>query len=462
MVDDLHLLDRWSRSPPVATGVLAAGGAAVLAAALCASGVLREMPTALLLSGFALAAAATTALAIRGARERQRVWGMARLLNRTVRQSPMLVLITDVRQRIIHVNPAFTALTGHPADEALGRNACMLATEGADPEADAAFRSALRDGTAFRGPLRLRRRGGGTLWLGARITALRDDRGEVTHLVLVGEDVGQQREQEARLRRISHELEERVVERTLELARRTEELATANAELESFNYTLSHDLRRPLTTIRSFSEFLLEDYGERLDDAGRADLRRVMAAADRMDLMIRDLLRLCRVQRAPLERRAVDVGAVGRAIMDDLRRSAPERSLRFEAAGPLQTEADPELLRLVLENLLENAWKYTARREQAEVVLGAREREGRREFYVRDNGAGFDAARAREAFEPFKRLHRHEEFEGTGIGLATVKRAVERHGGEVWVDAAPERGATFWFTLAPTPADAAGSRSDRP
>ena len=245
--------------------------------------------------------------------------------------------------------------------------------------------------------------------------------------------------------RLLRSLEERV-------ARRTSQLELANRELESFAYSVSHDLRAPLRAIDGFARAVLEDHGERLPPEGRAYLERVCHAAERMGRLIDDLLALSRVTRREMHRRPVDLSALARAVADELAVDEPGREVEVRIAPGLTAEADPGLVRLLLENLLRNAWKYTRPRERARVEFGAeRGAAGETVFYVRDNGVGFDPRHAGRLFQPFQRLHRDEEFEGTGIGLATAFRVVRRHGGRIWAEAEPGRGAVFRFTLEPGP-----------
>jgi DNA-binding response OmpR family regulator len=221
------------------------------------------------------------------------------------------------------------------------------------------------------------------------------------------------------------------------------ELERKNKELEAFSYSVSHDLRAPLRAIDGFSQALLEDYCDRLDRRGREYLGRVRAGARRMGELIDDLLMLSRMERAELHRAKVDLAVVARAVLDDLARREPERRVQVVVAEPLEAEGDGSLLRVLLENLLGNAWKFTCKTEEPHIEVGSRGEA----FFVRDNGAGFDMAYADQLFRPFRRLHDEGSFPGTGIGLATVQRIVERHGGKVWAEAAVSRGATFLFTL---------------
>ncbi len=236
------------------------------------------------------------------------------------------------------------------------------------------------------------------------------------------------------------ELEERVRERTAELQ-------AANKELESFSYSVSHDLRAPLRAIDGFSQALFEDYYEKLDVQGKGYIDRIRAACGRMAQLIDDLLSLSRVTRAEIRREEVDLSAMAHSIAEELRRTEPEREVEFAISPGLLARGDARLLHVVLQNLLSNAWKFTRKKAQARIELGVTEDNGRPVYFVRDNGAGFDMAYADKLFGAFQRLHSAREFEGTGIGLATVQRIIHRHGGRVWAEAAVGKGATFYFTL---------------
>jgi PAS domain S-box-containing protein len=231
------------------------------------------------------------------------------------------------------------------------------------------------------------------------------------------------------------------------LRRYAAQLEAANVELDAFSYAASHDLRTPLRGIDGFTQALQEEYQARLDEAGRGYLRRVRAATQRMGTLIDDLLRLSRVTRAELRRESVDLSAMAETVAAELKRTAPRRGVEFVIAPQVIGEGDPRLLRVVLENLLGNAWKYTGKHPRARIEFGVDQRDGRCAYFVRDDGAGFDMTYAKKLFGAFQRLHSSGEFDGTGIGLATVQRIVHRHGGRVWAEGAVERGATFYFTL---------------
>ena len=234
-----------------------------------------------------------------------------------------------------------------------------------------------------------------------------------------------------------------------ESLRRAKDAAeVANKELEAFSYSVSHDLRTPLRSIDGFSQALLEDYADKLDDEGKRHLVRVRAGAQRMGQLIDDLLKLSQVARSALRRTTVDLSRIVREVSDELRQSDADRQVAVVIKNELTAEGDPQLLKIALENLMGNAWKFTSKQPQAQIEFGNSDPvDGRSTFFVRDNGAGFDMRYADKLFGAFQRLHGITEFPGTGIGLATVQRVIHRHGGKVWAEGAVGLGATFFFTL---------------
>lgn len=276
--------------------------------------------------------------------------------------------------------------------------------------------------------------------------------GEVTHLAVFDCDVSDRAHRENAKSQINAQLERRVKERTAELQ-------SANQELEAFCYSVSHDLRSPLRAIRGFAKAVIEDYQTVLDETGKDYLQRVCAATERMNQLIDDLLSLSRVTRTQMQRKPVNLSKMARAIATELQETQRDRPVRFKFTEGLMADGDPHLLQVMLENLLGNAWKFTSKTADACIEFGLSDRpvlaEGKRYpgptnktvYFVRDNGAGFNMSYADKLFAPFQRLHKTSEFEGTGIGLATVSRIVQRHGGQVWATSEVNSGATFYFTL---------------
>jgi len=243
-------------------------------------------------------------------------------------------------------------------------------------------------------------------------------------------------------------LEHRVAERTQDVRQRSNELEILNRELEPFSYAVAHDLRSPLIAIGGFSEDLLENNASRLDPLAREQLERISSAALRMHGLIDDLLGLAKIVRAPLQRRAIDLTQLAREVTQEFRPTVPPRDIEFVIADDLQANGDRGLIRILLQNLLGNAFKFTSRRSAARIEVGSQTNEnGEREFFVRDNGSGFDPRYAAKLFRPFERLHTRAEFPGTGIGLAIAQRVVHRHGGQIRAESQVDFGATCFFTL---------------
>lgn len=237
-----------------------------------------------------------------------------------------------------------------------------------------------------------------------------------------------------------------------ELYRRTEELERSNRELEAFSYSVSHDLRAPLRAINGFSQALREEYESGLDDTARSYIERICNATARMGHLIDDLLDLSRVSRAELNAVEVDIGGLARETGDELRSAAPEREVELSIGEELFARADLHLLRVALQNLIGNAWKFTSENDVARITVDKLPETQPPVFYVRDDGVGFDMKYSKQLFAPFQRLHEARRFPGTGIGLATVQRIIHKHGGRIWAESEPGKGTTFYFTLARSPA----------
>ena len=255
-------------------------------------------------------------------------------------------------------------------------------------------------------------------------------------------EVAERRRVEEEVLRLNAELEQRVKERTAQLE-------YTNGELESFCYTVSHDLRAPLRAIDGFSQALIEDFPKDVPEEALRYLDRIRSATLRMSQLIEDLLNLSRVSRVELARRDVDVAELARQVATDLHVRDPARAVEIVVWDEMHVDADPRLLRAALENLMGNAWKFTGKVERPRIEVGVLRDSGRSTFFVKDNGAGFDMAYANKLFGAFQRLHSERDYAGTGIGLATVQRILHRHGGRIWADAKPGKGAVFFFTLEP-------------
>jgi signal transduction histidine kinase len=371
--------------------------------------------------------------------------------------SPVALIILDETTQIVRVNAAAVALSGTSSAEMLERRpgnalGCLHSME--DPRgcgystacrvcaARNAMEALLAKGGAVKGAeLQFDLVRHGTMqkvWMaiGAQPVVINGRR----HLIVAMEDITAGKQAREEILQLNASLEQRV-------AARTAELAAANKELESFSYSVSHDLRAPLRSIDGFSRIVLEDYAPKLDADGRDSLNRIRAAAQRMGQLIDDMLNLSRISRAELHRERVDLTALVREVADGLRRHEPARPVELTVADGLAADCDPRLMRIVLENLLGNAWKFTGKCAAPCIEVGVVPATQPATYFVKDNGAGFDEAYAGKLFGVFQRLHSTEQFAGTGIGLANVQRVIHRHGGRVWAAAQVGRGATFYFTL---------------
>jgi len=259
-------------------------------------------------------------------------------------------------------------------------------------------------------------------------------------VALLAFDITERKRAEDELKRYHGHLETLV-------ATRTAELEASNRELESYSYSIAHDLRSPLRTIAGFSQILKEDLKDRLTESETKSLDRVINAGIRMSQMIDEILELSRITRCDLTLETVDMTAIANDILYRLKESEPRRNVQCTVKKGLLVQGDSHLLEMVLLNLLENAWKYTSKNSESMIEFGSNEVSGEHIYYVKDNGVGFDMKYQSSLFKPFSRLYTGKDFEGTGIGLATVQRIIQRHGGQVWASAEPGRGATFLFTL---------------
>jgi light-regulated signal transduction histidine kinase (bacteriophytochrome) len=244
---------------------------------------------------------------------------------------------------------------------------------------------------------------------------------------------------------VSVAMERKMIEENLK--QRTLELEASNKELESFSYSVSHDLRAPLRSLDGFSQAILEDYADSLDDQGKEWLDNIRASSQKMARLIDDILALSRVVRAELQIQPVNLSDLATSVARELQSAQPERQMDFIITPGLESYGDVNLLRIALTNLLDNAAKFTSKCQQARIEFGITDLEGQKYYFIKDNGAGFDMAYSAKLFKAFQRLHAPEDFPGTGIGLATVERIVQRHGGKILAQAGPGKGATFYFTL---------------
>jgi PAS domain S-box-containing protein len=277
-------------------------------------------------------------------------------------------------------------------------------------------------------------------WISVSKFPLHDAVGNITGVVTISRDITRIRNAVEEVHRLNQQLEDRV-------SQRTRELENANRELEAFSYSVSHDLRAPLRSILGFGEFLEKDNAAQLDADGRGKLQRILAAGRRMGELIDDLLNFSRISRSAITRSRVNLSVLAQDVAAELAEASPGRCVEMAIAPGLEVHADRGLMRITLDNLLANAWKFTGKEDGARIEIGSATADGETTYFVRDNGAGFDMAYAGKLFAPFQRMHSASEFEGTGIGLATVKRIIERHQGRIWIESAVKCGTTVYFTV---------------
>ncbi|HWG90971.1 MAG TPA: PAS domain S-box protein [Candidatus Thermoplasmatota archaeon] len=344
------------------------------------------------------------------------------------------------RGTLVYLNPAAAHLLGvEDPSEVLGRSALDFVHPESRPLVVERMNALLTGHEpAPAAEERLLRADGTSIW--AEVAAIPTVYEGAPAVQLVLRDLTAEKAAQAEVLRLNEELEQRV-------RHRTRELAAANAELEAFSYTVSHDLRAPLRGIDYFSQILEEDHSEALGKIGRDVLQRVRNEAQRASTLVKDLLQLSQVGRAEISWEPVDLSRLARSVAEGLQRLDPDRPVVWEIDEGLATTGDPDLLRQVLENLISNAWKYTGKQPSPRIEFTATTQDGECVFSVRDNGAGFDPDKADRLFAPFQRLHGPQEFEGTGVGLATVQRILQRQGGRVWAKGALGKGATFSFTV---------------
>ncbi len=361
------------------------------------------------------------------------------ILIRAVEQSPASILITDTAGNIEYVNPRFEEVTGFTRQEVFGKNPRILKSGHNPPELYAALWQAIAAGGEWRGELCNRTKHGAIYWEYASISAVLDEGGRIAHFVAVKENITERKRQEEEIRELNASLERRVAERTAELER-------SNRELDAFSYSVSHDLRAPLRAINGFAHLIEENDGARLSAEGREMIARLKRSAVRMGDLIDDLLQLARSGCTDMHPQKVSLGDTAAETVREWQTHYPQAEV---CIGALPTAVcDRTLIRQVFANLVGNAFKYSAKHPTPRIEIGAMSApDGTTTCFVRDNGAGFDMRYAQKLFGLFQRLHSAQDFPGTGVGLAVVKRIVERHGGRIWAESAPGAGATFYFTL---------------
>ncbi len=358
---------------------------------------------------------------------------------------PDAIIFTDLNQHIILTNPGARTMFGYSDKELLGQTTEMLYADPQDYKEQEQKRYLANNGVES-APYQAhyKRKDSCIFWVEAVGCQVNDDYGNHIGLLSVIRDISERKEAEEKIRQLNTKLEQRVQERTAQLE-------TANKELEAFSYSVSHDLRAPLRAIDGFSLAILEDYAEALDDQGKNYIHRVRSATQRMGLLIDDLLALSRVARHEIKVQEVDLSQIANEVAQDLKNGNHARNVEFVIAPNVKVRCDARLLRIVMENLLGNAWKYTSKHPSSLIEFGVVKIKNEPSYFIRDNGAGFDMRYVNKLFGAFQRLHLSEEFPGTGIGLATVARIIHRHGGNVWAEGEIEKGATFYFNLPSKP-----------
>ena len=357
---------------------------------------------------------------------------------------PQIVWTADSSGRIDYLNKRWEEFTGLDAGLEANHEGWMnfLHPEDCQRCTDQ-WREAVFSGQPFQIECRLKEHLTGNFrWQLMRAVPINAESGHISRWFGTSTDIEDQKQAEEKVRTLNTALERRVSERTAQLQ-------ASNRELEAFSYSVSHDLRAPLRSINAFSELVREDYAEKLDDQGRQYLAIIRDSSEQMSRLIDDLLHLSRVTRGELRRQPIDLGHIARILLSDLRRLEPKRHVEILIAPDLKASGDERLMRIVLENLLNNAWKFTSKRPEARIEVGVTSKDGQPAWFVRDNGAGFDMAFANRLFGAFQRLHSTSDYPGHGIGLATVQRIISRHGGRIWAESVPDEGTTFFFTLPP-------------
>ena len=351
------------------------------------------------------------------------------LLAAIVNSTDDAIVGKDARGVITSWNPAAERIYGYRADEIVGQPITILCPPDRVGEIkEILAKIACGERVVHHETVR-QRKDGRTVPMSVTVSAIRDENGRLIGASSIARDITEQEQARAAFRL------------------RADDLERSNRNLETFTYSVAHDLRAPLRALGGFASALVEDCGDDLGEVGRGYAERIQAASEQMAVLIDDLLLLSRVARAEMHLQTVDLGATVAAIAEELQQASPDRHVQFTIQRQAQARADRALIRTVLQNLVENAWKFTSGRDDATIEFAAVPSGHGVCCYVRDNGAGFDPAYADKLFQPFQRLHSASEFPGTGIGLASVRQIVERHGGRVWAEGAIGEGATFHFTL---------------
>ncbi len=374
-------------------------------------------------------------------RSEQKLAEAEQRLSLHVKQTPLGVIEWDTQFRVTAWNPAAEEIFGYTSHEALGCHASeLILTPKVIPRIDKLWQDLLSTRGGTRSSNENKTKDGKIIMCEWYNTSLVTDSGKVMGVASLVVDITDRVQAQTELATYRDQLEEMIEARTAALS-------AVNKELESFSYSVSHDLRAPLRTINGFSLALLEDYGDRLDDEGRDYLNRLRSASVRMDGLIQNMLSLSRINRQDIQKQDVSLSKMANVIIAELQQADPQRKVECTIQDNMECYGDSQLIRIALDNLLGNAWKYTSKVALANIEFGVKNKNGDTTYYIKDNGAGFDMRYVNKIFDAFQRLHHEREFEGTGVGLATVVRVINRHGGRIWAEAAPNKGAIFYFTL---------------
>ena len=385
-------------------------------------------------------------------------------LSRAVEQSPSMTMITDAHGTIEYINPKFTEITGYSAEELIGHTPRVLKSKITSSDTYRDLWGTITSGQVWHGEFLNKKKNGELYWEAASISPVFNEEGKITHFVAVKEDITRRKRAEEEIEILNASLTARAYDleeanrkldasfhklenanHRLEMTNR--ELEAANGELEAFNYSVSHDLKKPLTNINGYCQVILNLFADQLDEQSRRYLQEIYSGTLRMSKLIDTLLDFSRLSRCDMVLEKVDLSRIATEIAAELRLSTPERKVSFMVKKGVTAYGDAGLLRIVLANIIGNAWKYSVNKEKAVIEFGMMEHCGKSVYFVRDNGAGFDMTQMEGLFTPFHRLHSQKEFVGHGIGLATVQRIIQRHDGDIWAEGKTNEGATFFFTL---------------
>ncbi len=351
-----------------------------------------------------------------------------------------IVAITDPQGKITYVNDKFCAISKYPREELIGQDHRIINSAFHSKEFIRDLWMTIAQGRVWHGEIKNKAKDGSFYWVDTTIVPFLNEEGKPRQYVAIRTDISERKAAEKTIRLLNADLERRVKERTMQLE-------AANRELEAFSYSVSHDLRAPLRAIDGFSQAVVEDFGPKLPNEGQRYLQTIRSSAQRMGALVDDLLTFARLNRQELNKRVIDTRHLVQSTLEELGYPWRDRQIDVRVGDLPESAGDAVLLKQVWMNLLTNAVKYTRKRARAEIEVGCNTADGAAVFFVRDNGTGFDMLYVDKLFGVFQRLHRAEEYEGTGVGLAIVQRIIERHGGRVWADAVVDHGATFYFTL---------------